>query len=67
MQVPLPKPGKPPLVENVRPLSIFSVFWRLYESGLLRTKAFESWRTTVGIPGVAWRESSERIAADVGN
>ena len=33
IQASLQKPGKPAVVENLRPLAIFSVFWRLFESG----------------------------------
>ena len=67
IQASLQKPGKPAVVENVRPLAIFSVFWRLFESGLLRTEAFNKWRQTVGIPEVAWKEAAEEVAAGVGN
>ena len=63
----MPKPGKPPLVENIRPLAVFSVFWRVYESGWLRTEAFRKWRTHVGIEDVAWKDSTEAVAATMGN
>ena len=34
------KPGKEPTVENLRPLSIMSVFWRAFECSLTATKTF---------------------------
>ena len=67
IQASLQKPGKPAVVENVRPLAVFSVFWRLFESGVLRSDAFVSWRKEVGIEEVAWKESAEEVAAAAGN
>ena len=59
----LQKPNKPAKVENLRPLSIFTVWWRAYEASTMRTKAYRRWRRALELEGVAYRESAEEIAA----
>ena len=67
IQASLQKPGKAAEVENIRPIAVFSIFWRIFESGLLLSDDFVRWRTLVGIPEVAWKESAEQVAAMVMN
>ena len=61
----LQKPGRKAIVENLRPLSVMSVFWRIYEGSLLYNPAFVRWRTLVDFEEVAWKQSAEEVGAEV--
>ena len=63
IQAALQKPKKSAEVANLRPLSIFNTFWRVFEASTLNTKAFKEWRKKVGLPNVAHKESAEEVAA----
>ena len=65
VQAALQKPGKEPMVENLRPLSLFSSWWRTFESATIQTPAFEAWKRTTNVSGVAWEQSAEHVAAEV--
>ena len=65
-QVALPKPGKEAVVPNLRPISVHSAWRRAYESSSIQTGSFATWRKNIGVPGVAYRESAEYMAAVVG-
>ena len=62
-QASLPKEGKPLEVPNLRPISVLSAWWRLFEGSSLQTPMFQEWRKNIGVEGVAYREAAERVAA----
>ncbi len=65
IQASLQKANKEPDVANLRPLSIFSCWWRVFEASTLQTQWFRRWRSAIGTEEVACRESAEEIAAQV--
>ena len=65
LQAALPKPGKPPAAKNLRPLSMYSVWWRTFEASSLQTRWFAKWKAWFNITGVAYKEAAEEVAAQV--
>ena len=65
VQASMQKPNKPAAIQNLRPLSIFSCWWRTFEASTMKTKWYMQWREAIGLQDVAYKESAEEVAANV--
>ena len=62
-QVSIPKGNKPCTIENLRPISVFSVWWRLQEGTVAKLTDCVLWRKWIGCKvKVAFTEASETMA-----
>ena len=65
VQASMQKPKKPAAIQNLRPLSIFSCWWRTFEASTMKTKWYAQWKEVIGLDDVAYKESAEEVAANV--